>query len=146
MVASTKAARPKPAPIPDMQTQPYWDGAAAGQLRLPWCADCARFAQPWMPGCPGCLRADLRWSAVSGRGTVWSLCVMWGDFVPGFSPPYPVAEIALDEQPDLLIVSNIVGDRAEEAAIGMPVQVAFERREDGTTLPQFELVRSVVTP
>jgi uncharacterized OB-fold protein len=148
MVKAPKAERRRPAPIPDLQTQPYWDGVAAGQLQLPRCDDCDRYVQPWMPRCPGCLRADLRWSTISGRGTVWSLCVMWADFVPGFQPPYPVAEIAIQEQPDLLIVSNIVGDRVEETEIGMSVHVVFESHEDGTALPQFELDprQSGVTP
>jgi len=36
---SARAA--KPAPVPTPETQPYWDGCAAGELRLQRCADCS---------------------------------------------------------------------------------------------------------
>ena len=40
-----------------------------------------------------------------------------------------IAIVALDEQADLRLMTNIVGCAADEVAIGMPVQVEF--REQG---------------
>ena len=31
----------KPVPEPTPETQPFWDGCAAGELRLQRCTDCA---------------------------------------------------------------------------------------------------------
>jgi uncharacterized OB-fold protein len=57
--------------------------------------------------------------------------------VPGFTPPYGVAVIELDEQPGLLTVGNVLDCPLEELSIGMPVQVTFEDLSESVTLPQW---------
>jgi Rubredoxin-like zinc ribbon domain (DUF35_N) len=44
----------KPVPVPTPETQPFWDGCAAGELRIQRCVDCR---QPYFyprPVCPAC--------------------------------------------------------------------------------------------
>ena len=36
-------------PVPTPETQPYWDGVAAGELRLPRCTDCGNAYFPPSP-------------------------------------------------------------------------------------------------
>ena len=45
--------------------------------------------------------------------------------------------MAIDEQPDVRVVCNIVGCAAEAVRMDMPVKVLFERHED-VWLPFFE--------
>src|SRR5262249_46307378 len=105
------------------------------------CPDCDRLIHPGKPCCEVCLRTDLDWVAVSGKGVVSSLCVMGANFVRGYEPPYVVAEIALDEQPSLVLTSNILDASAEDVTVDAAVRVVFEQRGD-VTLPQFVLVSS----
>lgn len=132
----------RPLPIPDPQTEPFWAAARSRELRLPRCPVGHRFVAPWLPCCPDCLRSDLRWEVVSGTGTVWSHCVMWDDYVAGFQAPYVVAEIAIAEQPDVLLSANILGSPPEAVEIGAPVRVVFEERDQGFVVPQFALVEA----
>jgi len=61
-----------------------------------------------------------------------------------FPPPYVIATIAIDEDPRVRIISNVVGDRADEARVGMRVKVRFEHRDD-VWMPLFELTDEPVS-
>jgi hypothetical protein len=80
----------------------------------------------------------MQWVEMSGRGTVFSYCVMRLPLVAGFAPPYVVADVELEEQTGLRITTNILNCSIEDVRIGMPVTVLFEDREGGVSLPQFE--------
>lgn len=126
-----------PVPIDDLLTRPYWAAAREHVLRLPRCSSCGRFIEPWLPVCPSCVSSERTWENVSGTGTVWTFCVTWGDFVPGFETPYVVAEIALDDVPDFRLVANVLQIDPADVTIDMPVEVAFEPRGGGWVIPQF---------
>jgi uncharacterized OB-fold protein len=130
---------PRPRPIEDRQTAPYWAAARQRRLVVQRCETCDVLVHPSMPCCPRCLSDGLGWQQVSGRGRVWSSCVTWADLVPGFVPPYVVAEIALDEQPSLRLTANVVGAEARGVVVGDPVRVVFEDRGDDLMIPQFEI-------
>jgi uncharacterized OB-fold protein len=66
---------------------------------------------------------------------------MSASFVRGYEPPYVVAEVALDEQPSLVLTSNILDASVEDVTVDAPVRVVFEQRGD-MTLPQFVMVSS----
>ena len=74
---------------------------------------------------------------MSGRGKVRSFAIMRDTFVKGFPPPYAVAEVELEEQPGLVIVTNIVDCDVSDVRIGLPVEVTFEDRSPEVTIPQF---------
>ena len=44
----------KPLPMPDLETQPFWDGAKAGKLLLPKCLDCGQYHFFPRALCPHC--------------------------------------------------------------------------------------------
>jgi acetyl-CoA acetyltransferase len=74
-VTAPAPARAKPAPVPTPETQPYWDGCAAGELRLQRCADCSEaFFYP-RPVCPACGSAQAEWFTASGRATLYSYVI-----------------------------------------------------------------------
>ncbi len=125
-------------------TRPFWDAARQGVLAIQRCGDCGHFNHPPREACEGCLSAKLAFEPVSGLGIVWSFTVMHQKSVAGFeaSVPYLTALVELDEQPMLLLVTNLPGASAESAHIGQRVSVAFEPigpLEDGLILPQFVL-------
>jgi len=119
---STKA-EPRPTP----ETEPFWEGCAAGELRLQHCPTCDAHYFPPRPFCPTCLSDEVEWQPVSGRATLHTY-VINHRAAPGFEAPYAIAVVQLEEGPRMM--SNIVGvDATPEALeLDMPLQVTFETR------------------
>lgn len=130
----------KAAPLPTPETQPFWDGCAAGELRLQRCTHCDRHYFPPRPFCPVCLSSDVTVEAVSGRATLHSY-VINHRAAPGFEAPYAIAVVELDEGPRMM--SSIVGvDQTPEALhLDMALEVTFEERGD-VALPVFRAAGS----
>ena len=118
-----------PAPLITDDNRDFWTGGRDGELRIVRCNDCGYYIHPPSPRCPQCLSDDVAPHAVSGRGSVYTFTVNQRAWSPGLEVPYVIAIVALDEQADLRLMTNIVGCAADEVAIGMPVQVEF--REQG---------------
>ena len=64
--------RGKAVPVPTPETQPFWDGCAAGELRIQRCADCGRPYFYPRPVCPACASRNVAWFTASGRATLYS--------------------------------------------------------------------------
>jgi len=79
-------------------------------------------------------------AAVTGRGFVDGFTVVQRAWIPGYDPPYVVARVRLVEQPDVLLVANIVGCEPHGVFVGMEVEVTFEPRED-VYVPMFQPTR-----
>src|SRR6266700_1562165 len=65
----------KAVPVPTPDTQPFWDGCAAGELRIQRCLDCD---QPYFyprPVCPACGSANVEWFTASGAATLYSYVI-----------------------------------------------------------------------
>lgn len=124
MTTPTKAA-PRPSP----ETELFWEGCAAGELRLQRCGPCDAHYFPPRPFCPRCLSDEVTWEAVSGRGTLHTY-VINHRAAPGFEAPYAIAVVQLDEGPRMM--SNIVGvDQTPEALVlDMALEVTFDERGD----------------
>jgi len=116
----------------------YWTAGARGELCFLRCQACKRFVHPPMPICGACLGRELLPAASSGRARLLTYTVNHHPWVPGFDPPYIIAIVALEEQPDLRITTNLVNCPQERIQIGMAVRACFEEREDGIFLPLFE--------
>jgi uncharacterized protein len=130
----------KPAPIPDLDTRPFWDACRQGELRVQRCTPCGRFRWPPQPFCPTCYSWDHIWTPLSGRGTVAAFSVVHHSSVPSFKDdlPYVVARIALDgTDGHVTITSNVIGCPWDQVAVGMSVEVVFTELSPEATLPQF---------
>ena len=127
---------PKPAPSPNEVTQFFWDAAREHKLVIQRCDECKRYIHWPQLLCPRCGSDRLSPSQVSGKGNIYSFCVVNHIFHPAFEVPYSLAIIELDEQPGLRMLTNIVDCPNDALSVGMPVEVTFEDG-DGYTLPQF---------
>jgi uncharacterized OB-fold protein len=114
----------RPPPVITEGTAAFWRGGAVGELRIQRCQNCDRWLHPPLPMCPRCHGRELEPAAVAGTGTVYSFTVNRYQWTPSLEPPYVIAEVELDEQPGLRLLTSIVG--CDEVTIGMPVRVRFE--------------------
>ncbi len=133
---------PRPAPRPDPLTEPFWSAVASGNLKIQRCGGCDTYFHPPVGMCPGCLRCDLGFSAVSGKGTLYSFTATHsGARHPAFAErmPYIVALVELVEQPGLLLFGNLSENEPDELRIGMPVVFYPELREDDVVVAEFRL-------
>jgi len=126
--------RPLPAITPE--TRHFWEGAKSGELRLQKCAACSHVYFPPRPFCPKCASRDVSVVRASGKATLYSY-VIHHRAVPGFTPPYSIAVVELEEGPRMM--TNIVDcpQTPEALQLDMKVQVKFEKIDDKTTLPLF---------
>ena len=128
----------KPAPKPTPETQPFWDGTAAGELRIQRCTACERHYFYPRPSCPRCGGDQVEWVRASGRATLYSYVINHRP-APGFEDeaPYAIAVVELEE--GVRMMTNIVGvpNDPEHLELDMELQVVFERRGD-VTVPLFE--------
>jgi uncharacterized protein len=121
----------KAIPEPTPETQPFWDGTAAGELRVQRCGACARHYFYPRPGCPHCGADDVAWVTVSGRATLYSYVINHRP-APGFAAdgPYAIAVVELEE--GVRMMTNIVATEItpENLRLDMPLRVVFEPRGD----------------
>lgn len=138
---STTSSPTKAEPRPTPETQPFWDGCAAGELRLQRCTACdGGHYFPPRPFCPRCLSDRVEWETVSGRGTLHTY-VINHRAAPGFEPPYAIAVIQLDEGPRMM--GNLVNieQTPEALELDLPLQVTFDVRGE-MHVPVWEPVRA----
>jgi uncharacterized OB-fold protein len=128
----------KAVPRPTPETRPFWDGTAAGELRVQRCRACSRHYFYPRPNCPHCGAADVEWVTVSGRATLYSYVINHRP-APGFAAdgPYAIAVVELPE--GVRMMTNIVNTEItpENLRLDMPLRVVFEARGD-MRVPLFE--------
>lgn len=84
---------------------------------------------------------------LSGRATVWSFVVSHPPLLPAYAAlaPYNTVVVALDEDPSLRVVGNLVSEPGAPInsvdpatiEIGAPVRVVFDRVSDEFALPRW---------
>jgi uncharacterized OB-fold protein len=114
---------------------PVWEAARRRELVVQRCSGCGALRFPARELCSACLSRAVSWTGVTGRGVVFSFAVMHQAYHPGFEVPYAVVVVELDEGVRLL--TNLLGVRPGDIAIGMPVEVVFEDVTGEVTLPKF---------
>lgn len=139
-----------PLPVPDADTQPFWDGTARGELLVQQCEACRALLWQPRPVCSACGTIAPSWVPLSGRGRVATWTVPRPPVLPALAElvPFVVAVVELDE--GVRMVGLLVDDKGDplctdgsdiDLRIGTPVRVAF-RDQDGYRQPGWALVRT----
>ena len=120
-------------PQPTPETQHFWDGCKAGELRLQRCTDCKAAYFPPRPFCPKCASRDVEEFKASGRGFLYGYNQLWDLRAPALN-----ALVDLEE--GVRIMTNIVGcpQTPEALKLDMPVEVTFTKFSDEISLPFFQ--------
>ena len=116
----------RPVPVLDRDSAPFWDGVAAGELRLQRCGGCGAYRWPARAICNRCHSFDADWVAVSGRGTVIGWVRTHQLFMRAFQDdvPYVTIQVQLDEQDDIQMIGRLA-DPSLEPVVGMRVRADF---------------------
>jgi uncharacterized protein len=136
-----------PLPAVSEDSAGFWEGTAAGELRIQRCTNCGRLRFPPRPMCPQCNSLAYEWTAMSGRGRIWSFVVPHPPLLPAFAElaPYNVVVVELDEDPTIRLVGNLL-DSPDGAIndvdpstirIGEPVRVVFQPAGEDVVLPRW---------
>jgi uncharacterized protein len=120
-------------PAVSRDTAFFWDGTAAGELRIQRCEGCGALRHPPGPMCPGCGAARPGYIVAAGTGEVYSYVVQHHPPVPGKSLPIVVALVQLTE--GVRMVGELLDVGPERVRIGLPVRAAFVRVDDTLSLP-----------
>lgn len=131
------------------ETEPFFAGARAGELRVQRCIDTRRWIFPPRATSPWGAHHPPEWRTVSGRGKIWSLAIPHPPLLPQFEDvaPYNVIVVELDEDPTLRLVGNLVREAGapldsvepHSVEIGARVRVVFDRINEEVTLPRWVL-------
>jgi uncharacterized OB-fold protein len=124
----------------DADAAPFWQGTARGELLVQTCARCGHRRMPPRPMCFVCRSLEDTWQKLSGLGTIWSFVVAHPPLLPAYQQlaPYNVIAVALDDDPRIRLVGNLVA-RPDGAIneidpstihIGDAVRVVFQAVDD----------------
>lgn len=133
---------PQPLVSPSPDAVPFWKALAEHRLVLPRCGACDRtFFYP-RTLCPRCGSRDVYWVGASGRGTVYSFCVIHQTSVPGLAEAVPLVTglVDLEEGPRVMAYLRGFPDDPEQIECGTPVVAGYLDLEDGQTLLEFRPV------
>lgn len=125
-------------PVISKDTEFFWEGLKAGELRIQRWGETLRHPPGPMPP-DGSLDTKPDYVVASGRGTVYSYVVHHHPPVPGKELPFVVALVELEE--GVRVMAELLEVSPSEVHIGLPVLAAFVRIDDDLTLPAWKVAR-----
>ncbi len=124
----------RPPVSPD--TEFFWAGTQAGELRIQRCSGCGALRHPPGPACLSCGSVGkAEYQVAAGTGTVYSYVVHRHPPVPGKQLPIVIALVELTE--GVRMLGELTGVDPADVAIGMPVRAAFRRVDEDLVLPDW---------
>jgi uncharacterized OB-fold protein len=132
-----------PIPVPDADTQPFWDACARGELLIQRCGSCRKWLWQPRPICSTCQTPDPVWTRVSGDGVIASWLVMRPPTLPAYAGMVPFVLLLVELKEGVRLIGYLVDDAgrmlttdgtAETVRMGAPVSLRFHDQA-GTPLP-----------
>ena len=115
-------------------TEFFWDGTQAGELRIQHCGACGALRHPPGPTCLSCGTTQKQdYQVAAGTGSVYSYVVHRHPPVPGKQLPIVIALVELTE--GVRMMGELTGTDPDDVRIGMPVRASFLRVDDELVLP-----------
>lgn len=114
-----------PMPRPDAQTQAYWDGCAAGELRYQSCTACGCVQMIPRALCEQCQCTELSWKVSARLGTVLSFTTVHRAPLAAFKSmvPYMIAIVDVDE--GFRLMANALPQAMQGLTCGTRVRIGF---------------------
>jgi uncharacterized protein len=127
----------KPLPRYAKDSAAYWEHLKQHELHIQKCTGCGQLRMYPRPMCDACYSLEYEWVRASGKGKVYSWCVVHQPTHPGFKDelPFNVTEVELDE--GVRIRSTVIDVAPGELYVGMPVEIVYDDVTPEVTLPKF---------
>jgi len=131
-------------PVPQPETDFYWEKAKAHELWLMHCDTCGTTYFYPRPICPRCFSRDTRWVRSSGRGTLYAFSIVHRPPTPAFQDRVPYVAALVELEGGARLPTNLIDVDPDPANlhIGMPVEVVFDDISADIALPKFRPARS----
>src|SRR5437867_3233357 len=134
---------PKPIPVPDEVSKPFWEACNERRLIVQNCTACHRLQYPPQATCAACgSDGHLEWQQVSGHGRINGYCVMYDTRIVPLQAdqPFNIAVIELEEDPAIKFLSSLPGTPLEEVPVGANVEVDFQGGGPGQLIHEWRVV------
>lgn len=127
----------RPLPNPTPETQEFWAGCQAGELRLQRCTTCKHTYFPPRAFCPACSSRAVETFKASGKASLYSYVINHRPRPDYGDKPHSIAVVTLAEGPRMM--TNIVDcpQTPEALILDMPLEVTFEKASETISLPKF---------
>ena len=123
---------PIPEASPDGLDTAYYEGLAAGEIRVQFCPACETYQ--WGPewACHACHNFEIEWRSVDGRGRIYTWERVWHPVHPALKDacPYLTAIVELPGAQNIRLIGNVIGDPLQAVTVGDAVEAVFERHPD----------------
>lgn len=133
---------PKPSPLADEVSKPFWDACNERRLIIQHCAKCSRMQYPPEKTCLACGSSEhLAWRDVNGRGKIHGYCVMYDSRVRLLQErqPFNIAVIELEQNPEIKFLSHLPGTAPDKVPVGAAVNLEFEATVTGQLVPEWRV-------
>ncbi|MBM3945419.1 MAG: hypothetical protein FJ317_08045 [SAR202 cluster bacterium] len=131
----------KPLPVPQGESDVFWQKAKQHELWLRRCDECGKAYFYPRDISPCCFSKKTSWMKASGRATLHTFAIVHRAPTPAFADDVPFVTAIVDLEEGPRMPTNIVGigePAPEKLRIGMKLQVVFEDATDTITLPKFK--------
>lgn len=140
MAEDMKQQRPLPKIGSYLDTEEFWHGARRGKLMLQFCTETKKFQHYPRPISIYTGRHTIEWREASGKGIVYSWTVTRSPW-PGHEARVPYICAYVDLAEEVRFLCNLVDCSEDEVAIGMPVEVRWDRLSEEIVYPDFAPAR-----
>lgn len=123
-MSDTITERPRTPPTAD--TQPFWDGLAAGKFLLQRCTACGTIRHYPRPVCSTCFSMAHDWVAASGTATVHSWTVTHHAFHPAFKAALPIALVTVDLPEGVRVIAPLPDMDPARLRIGLKLRLVVD--------------------
>jgi hypothetical protein len=147
----------------DQENLAYFRHCAAHEFHLQRCASCGLLRYPPTTGCPWCGHPEAAWTAVEGRGAVYTYAEVDHAIQPAFKEhlPYLILIVELDtqkgvptEHDGLRVAGNLAtangdlapADLVAKVGIGTRVRMVFKDVAAGLAVPLWTLDETAGQP
>ncbi len=126
-------------PLPQLTglSKDFYGFCKQRELKFQRCKTCGTWRHVPREMCPSCGSFEWEWATSSGRGTVFTWCVVERALHPGWVAAQPYAVVVVEMEEGVRIVTQVVDCPPAELAFDLPVEVAFDDATPEITLPHF---------
>ncbi|MFR9731230.1 bifunctional MaoC family dehydratase N-terminal/OB-fold nucleic acid binding domain-containing protein [Saccharopolyspora sp. MS10] len=135
--SESELAAPAILPAINADTAFFWEGTAAGELRVQRCGGCGLLRHPPGPMCPECGATEPTHLVSAGLGEVYSYVVHHHPPLPGKELPLVIALVELDE--GVRMLGELLGADPAGVHVGMRVRAGYRHGAE-VTVPHWRPV------